>query len=156
MGAYQAERKPHARAMIRLAKLIGTVMTGGGELGKLARRMVALRLYHLPGVKQHVLDSRTPQLRRTALVASAAPTPAQQREIDRLGAVVITAAPGSDLDRWLRRGRERAAVVRPDGTVQCAGRDITALIDGLTPLTPSAPPPPDRAAPVPASRHALS
>ena len=69
LDTYEAERKPHARAMIRLAKLIGTVMTGGGELGKLARRLVAPRLHHLPGVKDHVLDSRTPPLRRTALVA---------------------------------------------------------------------------------------
>ena len=68
LDTYEAERKPHARALIRLAKLIGTVMTGGGEFGKLARRLVAPRLQHLPGVKDHVLDARTPPLRRTALV----------------------------------------------------------------------------------------
>jgi 3-(3-hydroxy-phenyl)propionate hydroxylase len=192
LDTYEAERKPHARAMIRLAKLIGTVMTGGGEFGKLARRMVAPRLHHLPGVKQHVLDSRTPPLRRTDLVAGSrlgrspagqlcpnapidpahrfddlaagrfalvtltVPTPAQRRELERRGAIVITAEPGSHLRRWLRRGHARAAVVRPDGTVQRAGRDITALIDDLTPLTPAvrpvpAQPPPHRVAPVPTS-----
>ena len=171
LDTYEAERKPHARAMIRLAKLVGTVMTGGGEFGKLARRLVAPRLHHLPGIRQHVLDSRTPPLRRTALVArsrlgrslagqlcpnaaidgaqrfddlaagrfalvtATTPTPAQQRAIARRGAVVITAAPGSDLHRWLRRGRARAALVRPDGTVWRTGRDITALIHCLTPLT---------------------
>jgi 3-(3-hydroxy-phenyl)propionate hydroxylase len=192
LDTYEAERKPHARAMIRLAKLVGTVMTGGGEFGKVARRLVAPRLHHLPGIKQHVLDSRTPPLRRTALVTrprlgrslagqlcpnaaiddtdrfddlaagrfalvtSTTPTPAQQHEIARRKAVVITAAPGSDLHRWLRRGRAHAAVVRPDGTVQRTGRHITALIDGLTPCTPAArpvpaQPPPIRATPVPTS-----
>ena len=58
---------------------------------------------------------------RFALVTTIAPTPAQQCEIERRGAVVITAAPGSDLHRWLRRGRARAALVRPDGTVQRTG-----------------------------------
>jgi 3-(3-hydroxy-phenyl)propionate hydroxylase len=170
LDTYEAERKPHARAMIRLAKLVGTVMTGGGELGKLARRLVAPRLHRLPGIKRHVLDSRTPALRRTALVnrprlrptaagqlcpnalvdpahrfddlaagrfalvTVAAPTAAQECEIQRRGAVVIDAAPGSELHRWLRRSRVNAAVVRPDGTVRWAGRRIAPLIDALTPL----------------------
>ena len=177
LDTYEAERKPHTRAMIRLAKLVGTVMTGGGEFGRMARRLLAPRLHQLPGIKQHVLDSRTPPLRRTALVSRSrlgrslagqlcpnapidddhriddlaagrfalvtvtAPTPAQQREIERRGAVVIAAAPGSDLHRWLRRGRARAALVRPDGTVQRTGRAITPLINGLTPLRPPSPAP---------------
>jgi 3-(3-hydroxy-phenyl)propionate hydroxylase len=167
LDTYEAERKPHARAMIRLAKLVGTVMTGGGEFGKRARRLVAPRLHYLPGVRQHVLDSRTPPLRRTALVArprlgrslagqlcpnaavdgtrrfddlaagrfalvtATAPTPAQRCDIERRGAVVVTATPGSELHRWLGRGR--AAIVRPDGTVQRTGRAITTLIKALTP-----------------------
>jgi 3-(3-hydroxy-phenyl)propionate hydroxylase len=188
LDTYEAERKPHARAMIRLAKLVGTVMTGGGELGKLARRLVAPRLHHLPGIKQHVLDSRTPPLRRTALVArprlgrslagrlcpnavidgayrfddlaagrfalvtTMTPTTAQQREIARRKAVVITAAPGTDLHRWLRQGRAHAAVVRPDGTVQRTGRNLTPLINDLTPLRAACPvptePPPTPAPPL--------
>jgi 3-(3-hydroxy-phenyl)propionate hydroxylase len=167
LDTYEAERKPHAHAMIRLAKLVGTVMTGGGELGLLVRRLAAPRLRHLPGIKQHLLDSRTPPLRRTGLVArprlhrtpagqlcpnatvdathrfddltagrfalvtTITPTPAQHREIRRRGAVVITAAPDTELHRWL--GRARAALVRPDGTVQRTGR-LAALITALTPL----------------------
>ena len=65
-----------------------------------------------------------------------APTPAQECEIERRGAVVITAAPGSDLHRWLRRGRTRAALVRPDGTVQRTAPDPAPLLDDLTPLRP--------------------
>lgn len=183
LDTYEAERKPHTLFMIRLAKLIGTVMTGGGELGNLARRVIAPRLHHIPGVKQHILDSRTPPLRRTALVtrprlgrtpagqlcpnapvdetysfddlaagrfalvASTAPSAAQRFEIERRGAVLVTAAPGTDLHRWLRRSRARAAIVRPDATVQRAGRDVAALIADLPPMrAPSRPTPAPTAA----------
>ena len=100
LDTYEAERKPHARAMIRLAKLVGTVMTGGGEFGKLARRMVAPRLHHLPGVKQHVLDSRTPPLRRTALVA--------RPRLGRSPAGQLCPNAAIDDDPPLRRPRRRA------------------------------------------------
>lgn len=68
LDSYQAERKPHARAMIRLAKLIGTAMTQGSELGNLLRRIVVPRLCLLPGLSRRVLDSETPALRRSGLV----------------------------------------------------------------------------------------
>ena len=56
LDTYEVERTPHARHMIRLAKVIGSVMTGGGRLGTLARRVIAPRLRHLPVVRQHILD----------------------------------------------------------------------------------------------------
>ena len=34
---------------------------------------------------------------------------------------------GGELARWLGRANVRAAVVRPDRTVMCAGRDAAAL-----------------------------
>ena len=40
LDSYEQERKPHARAMIRLALNVGRAMTGGGELGNLVRRVV--------------------------------------------------------------------------------------------------------------------
>ena len=46
---------------------------------------------------------------------------------------VLVAQPGSELEQWLRRGRATAAVVRPDRTVMCAGRDIAALCTALPP-----------------------
>ena len=52
--------RPHARALIRLAKLVGMAMTEGGELGNLLRRVVAPRLRLLPGVTRLVLSSETP------------------------------------------------------------------------------------------------
>ena len=38
LDTYEVERKPHARAMIRLAKLVGVSMTQGGRAGDLLRR----------------------------------------------------------------------------------------------------------------------
>jgi 3-(3-hydroxy-phenyl)propionate hydroxylase len=43
------------------------------------------------------------------------------------GVAVLVARPGSELEKWLRRGRAVAAVVRPDRTVMCAGRDTASV-----------------------------
>jgi 3-(3-hydroxy-phenyl)propionate hydroxylase len=64
---------------------------------------------------------------RFALVTTARPTAAQRLDVERRGVVVVHAAAGTDLHRWLRRGRAAAAVVRPDGTVLRAARDAAAL-----------------------------
>ena len=51
LDTYQTERKPHARAMIRLAKLIGMAMTRGRQAGQPhppPYRAARLRL--IPGV----------------------------------------------------------------------------------------------------------
>jgi 3-(3-hydroxy-phenyl)propionate hydroxylase len=167
LDTYEIERRPHARALIRMAKLIGTAMTDGGELGNLVRRVVAPRLPRVPGLPQRLLDSETPALRRSDLVArprlrrglagrlcpnavlddgrrlddvaagrfvvvtSTIPVPAQRAEAERRGAVLLAVAPGTELHRWLRRGRTQAAVVRPDGTVLGTGRDLSALCAAL-------------------------
>ena len=164
LDTYETERKPHARAMIRLAKLVGAAMTAGGEVGDLLRRVLAPRLHHVPGVKRLVLDGETPPLRHSALVARPRlrrglagrlcpnpqlddghrldevtagrfavitriePTAAQRADVADRGAVLLVARSGSELDSWLRRGRARAAIVRPDGTVLRAGRNLDALI----------------------------
>ncbi|MET8312046.1 bifunctional 3-(3-hydroxy-phenyl)propionate/3-hydroxycinnamic acid hydroxylase [Micromonospora sp. NPDC005173] len=164
LGTYQIERKHHTRAMIRLAKLIGTAMTAGGRMGDIIRRAVAPRLHLVPGLTALATDSETPALRRSALVlrprlrralagrlcpnaildgerrhddvaagrfaivTSTEPPATLQTDVERCGAVLITARPGSELHRWLRDGRAHAAVVRPDGTVLSAGRDLPALV----------------------------
>jgi 3-(3-hydroxy-phenyl)propionate hydroxylase len=163
LDTYQIERKHHARAMIRLAKVIGTAMTAGGRVGDVIRRAVAPRLHLVPGLKELATDSQTPplhrsdlvkrpRLRRTlagrlcpnaildgerrlddvaagrfAIVTSTEPPATLQADIERRGAVFITARPGSELHRWLRNGRAHAAIVRPDGTVLSAGRDLSAF-----------------------------
>ncbi len=68
LQSYQQERKPHARAMINLALVVGRAMTAGGDVGSLARRLIVPRLHLLPGLSGKIVDSRTPALRRSALV----------------------------------------------------------------------------------------
>ena len=68
LDTYEMERKPHARAMIKLAKLIGVSMTQGGKAGDLLRKAIAPRLHWIPGLRDRLLDGETPPLHRSALV----------------------------------------------------------------------------------------
>jgi 3-(3-hydroxy-phenyl)propionate hydroxylase len=43
-------------------------MTSGGEFGNLIRRVVVPQMRHIPGLRDKVVDSRTPALHRSALV----------------------------------------------------------------------------------------
>jgi 3-(3-hydroxy-phenyl)propionate hydroxylase len=163
LDTYQTEREPHARALIRLAKLVGTLMTEGGELGNVLRGVLAPRLHLLPGLGDRILSSETPalhrshlvirsRLRRTlagrlcpntpladgrrfddvaggrfALVTAEDPGASRRKEFQRRGGVVVAVDIGSGLHRWLRRGHATAAIVRPDGIVLRAGRDLSEL-----------------------------
>jgi 2-polyprenyl-6-methoxyphenol hydroxylase-like FAD-dependent oxidoreductase len=69
LDSYEQERKPHALQMIRLALGVGWAMTGGGNVGNAARRVVLPRLRFLPGLRDRVVDSTTPPLHGSALVA---------------------------------------------------------------------------------------
>jgi 3-(3-hydroxy-phenyl)propionate hydroxylase len=170
LDTYQAERKPHVTALIRLAKLVGAAMTEGGELGNVLRRVFAPRLHLLPGVRDHILNSETPTLHRSglvrrpprphslagrlcpnaplgdgrrfddvaagrfALVTTDEPDSTQRAEVQQRGGVVVTAGDGSVLHQWLRKGHARAAVIRPDGTVLRAGRDVSRLCSAVPPF----------------------
>lgn len=68
LDTYEQERKPHTRQLIRLALNIGRSMTGGGRLGNGIRRIVLPRLRLIPGLREKVVDSTTPALRRSALI----------------------------------------------------------------------------------------
>jgi len=68
LDTYRAEREPHARALIRVAQLLGALMTGGGRGGDVVRRGVLAAVRRIPAVARLATDSRTPPLRRGPLV----------------------------------------------------------------------------------------
>jgi 3-(3-hydroxy-phenyl)propionate hydroxylase len=68
---------------------------------------------------------------RFAVIASTDPSAPQRAVISGRGAVLITARPRSELHQWLRDGRAHGAIVRPDGTVLSANREVSSLCDLL-------------------------
>jgi 3-(3-hydroxy-phenyl)propionate hydroxylase len=64
-----------------------------------------------------------------ALITTSHPGAADEASLRRRGVLVLVAEPGSALETWLQRGRARAALVRPDGTVMHAGRNVAALCE---------------------------
>ena len=68
---------------------------------------------------------------RFALITSSPLSDAQRNELSSRGAAVVPAAPGSELDRWLRSGRANTAIIRPDRAVMQAGRNIQAICDAM-------------------------
>ncbi|MFE2994562.1 bifunctional 3-(3-hydroxy-phenyl)propionate/3-hydroxycinnamic acid hydroxylase [Nocardia sp. NPDC059246] len=62
LDTYETERKPHARAMIRLAKLTGVTMTDGGELSNRLRSVLAPRLHRIPGLTHMITSGESPRL----------------------------------------------------------------------------------------------
>jgi len=126
LDSYEQERKPHTRQLIRLALNVGRSMTGGGRLGNVVRRLVLPRLRLLPGLRDKVVDSTTPALRRSALVHKSRrprqlagtlcpnpPLPGGQRLDDAVGAgfVFITTSPLGGADEALLRRRGVAVLV---------------------------------------------
>jgi 2-polyprenyl-6-methoxyphenol hydroxylase-like FAD-dependent oxidoreductase len=131
LKTYEQERKPHTRYMIRLALGVGWAMTGGGRPGNVARRAVLPRLRLVPGLRDKVVDSRTPALHRSAwvrrsprprrLAGTLCPNPPLgdgQRLDDAIGAgfaLITTARPGAADQTALRR-RNVAVLIAEAGS----------------------------------------
>lgn len=78
-----------------------------------------------------------------ALVSTKPLDTLEQTLLQQRGATAYPAQPGSDLAEWLSRGHATAAIVRPDRTVMCAGRDVRRLCEALPVFRPvGAPRPP--------------
>ena len=98
------------------------------------RRTPAGRLCPNPTLDHRRFDDVTAG--RLALVTTRRPTTRQRAHVERFGAVVVEAPAGTALHAWLTHGRAHAAIVRPDGAVLRAGRDLAALCAALpTPST---------------------
>jgi 3-(3-hydroxy-phenyl)propionate hydroxylase len=68
LDTHQAERAPHAAALVRIALLLGRLMTGGGERAALLRRAVLAGVRRAPRLAAFAASSRTPPLRPGPLV----------------------------------------------------------------------------------------
>lgn len=109
LDTYQAEREPHARALIGVALLLGRLMTRGGRAGDVARRGVLAVVRRIPAVARLATDSRTPPL-----------------------------APGPLVDRRSRAGRRLAGTLVPQPDVVVDGQRCRlddVLGDGAAELT---------------------
>lgn len=147
LDTYEQERKPHVRHMIRFALAMGHVMTAGGEVGSVVRRIVLPRLRLIPGLRAKVVDSTTPALHRSELVAKSAarrqlagrlcpnPVLAQGKRFDsvvgpRFALVTATSLAQSQWDEIARRG---AVVVTAEPGTELAlwlrsGRATAAVV----------------------------
>ncbi|MGY1623692.1 bifunctional 3-(3-hydroxy-phenyl)propionate/3-hydroxycinnamic acid hydroxylase [Geodermatophilus sp. SYSU D00965] len=137
LDTHQAEREPHARAMVRLALLVGRLMTGGGRSGSAVRRGVLALVGRLPAVAAFATDSRTPPLRRGPLVAR------RGRAGRRLAGTLLPRAPvraggrTCPVDDVLGAGTARLRLlapgrlaVRPQGGAEVRVDDVDGILTG--------------------------
>jgi len=73
---------------------------------------------------------------RFARITAVPLSPSQQDEMTRRGTVLVSAHPATELALWLHAARARAAVVRPDRTVLCAGRDAAEVCRAVPVFAP--------------------
>ncbi|RBY75510.1 bifunctional 3-(3-hydroxy-phenyl)propionate/3-hydroxycinnamic acid hydroxylase [Geodermatophilus sp. TF02-6] len=130
LDTHQAEREPHARAMVRLALLVGRLMTGGGRGAAGLRRGVLAVAGRVPAVAAFATDSRTPPLRRGPLVAR------RGRAGRRLAGTLLPRAPvrvgdrGCPVDDVLGSGTARLRLLAPGRlAVRPEGGPETEVVD---------------------------
>jgi 3-(3-hydroxy-phenyl)propionate hydroxylase len=67
LASYEAERRPHARALIRKAVLVGWAMTGGQDRAATIRRIALAFAVRSPRVRNLIGSTATPRLKFGAL-----------------------------------------------------------------------------------------
>jgi 3-(3-hydroxy-phenyl)propionate hydroxylase len=72
LGTYQTERRPHVKALIRKAVLVGWAMTGGQDRAAAVRKLALGAVMRSPRVQELVGATATPRLRAGALQRSPA------------------------------------------------------------------------------------
>lgn len=72
LTTYQTERRPHAAAMIRKAKLVGWAMTGGQDAAAAVRRLLLAAAVRNSRIRDAMASTATPRLRTGALQQTSA------------------------------------------------------------------------------------
>jgi 3-(3-hydroxy-phenyl)propionate hydroxylase len=67
LDSYDAERRPHARAMVKKAVMIGWTMTGGQDRAAAIRRVALSAAVRIPPVRDALAATATPRLKAGAL-----------------------------------------------------------------------------------------
>jgi 3-(3-hydroxy-phenyl)propionate hydroxylase len=67
LDTYQAERRPHARAMVKKAVMIGWAMTGGQDRAAAVRRLALAAAVRVAPVREAIASTATPPLKSGAL-----------------------------------------------------------------------------------------
>jgi 3-(3-hydroxy-phenyl)propionate hydroxylase len=112
LATYERERRPYAKTMIRMAMLIGWVMTGGSRRSASLRRALLRTVTRLPGAERRAMNVVWPAFGRGPLIGRGGGRlcPA---ELDPLLGDGFTLA-GS--------GTPEALLIRPDRIVAATGR----------------------------------
>ena len=99
LATYEAERRPHARALVRRAVLVGWAMTGGQDRAAAARRIALALAVRSGRLRDAVARPSTPPLTRGALHGQRL-TPVRRHWPFRVGALmpnaVVRDATGAD------------------------------------------------------------
>ena len=146
LDSYEAERAPHAKALVRKAMLVGWALTGGQDAAAAVRRRALALMYRGPRLMRAALDRGTPALRPGPLVGRGRlagqripqPTTSFDEELGNGFALVLTRQPTQEVAAiarrlgagsvvappavatWMRRARSTAVIVRPDRVVLLA------------------------------------
>ena len=67
LDSYQTERRPHARAMVKKAVMIGWAMTGGQDRAAAVRRVALAAAVRVAPVREAIASTATPRLKAGAL-----------------------------------------------------------------------------------------
>jgi 3-(3-hydroxy-phenyl)propionate hydroxylase len=67
LDSYQSERRPHARAMVKKAVMIGWAMTGGQDRAAAVRRVALAAAVRVTPVREAIASTATPPLKAGAL-----------------------------------------------------------------------------------------
>jgi 3-(3-hydroxy-phenyl)propionate hydroxylase len=128
LDTYQAEREPHARALIRMSRLVGTLMTRGGRAGAVVRGGVVPLVRRIPAVAALATSGHTPPLRHGALVERRGTAGRRLAGTLVPQPTVLVDGLRSRLDDVLGHGS--ATVVLMDGDrVRISGTDTEQVVD---------------------------
>jgi 3-(3-hydroxy-phenyl)propionate hydroxylase len=133
LSTYQTERRPHAAAMIRKAKLVGWAMTGGQDAAAAVRRLLLAAAVRNSHIRDAVASTATPRLRSGALQPTSAL--ARRPRALHVGALIPNAvlclASGNQvrLDDVLDAAPTMLTARRPEPQLVglCRRRDITLV-----------------------------